>query len=795
MRTPTITKFYATLLVFGTFCLTLPTNSLAQTNWNHSLDHANITVIQNTPWGLLAGENNTTASQNTYNGLKISYDAGNIWEDYALQARGITDLAYFNGNIYASTYQVRDSLVGLFFSSDRGSTWSHIGNNFSASAVDLDSNTIYLGTYSNGLWISDNGGQTWLQKLGTGWFGPKIEMIVSSPEITIVSTSTKTYKSTDHGSTWTEITALAGMLIKTGDINLGVIFLGTRNTDGLYKSTDNGITWNKVAFMGNTKIGSILFYKGVYYVGALDQASQKFTVFSSKDFGASWENTGLDLVYANTTNLSSTWLYGIPNQLFITSLETGIYKYSIPEHKTEVFSFLDVPWQYTKQNELIDRVYSFFDHEYPFLGYYNYREPTQYSDTTLNFLGKRAPKPEMFYSSHDGIDFSLPYGTTITAPASGTASYYFCGDCGYTIKINHQNGYQTTYMHLQKNGLVTTGSDLWVEKGTPIGKVGMTGNTTGPHLHFSVLHDKNNDGDFADNYVDGRVDPFGWLTNGKTDPWEILNWNDSAGAHSGESSKYLWTAAIPSFTDFISRYSDNPVVTIDNKQIDFSQINDLPPSNIHAISYAKPFLNPIQKYLKYIPQTSLSVELTDTMENEIELLTGTLTVLFNISEVILENVAPNTLQVYFWDELESIWKPLETIYNELTNTLSAQTSHLSQFAVFGTKANSIYPETALNLSGNRVNDWFTEYPTVYFEYLNKPVSDIRNTFYKTTDDDSWQEYTNPFLLETDGITSLSFRSEDIWGNLEDVQTAVIKIDTQNKWKDRVKVKNNNFLTN
>ena len=64
--------------------------------------------------------------------------------------------------------------------------------------------------------------------------------------------------------------------------------------------------------------------------------------------------------------------------------------------------------------------------------------------------------------------------------------YYTCQECGHSIKISHPNGYETTYMHLQKEGLYVTGqeSPKQIYTGDVVGKVGMSGNTTGPHLHY-----------------------------------------------------------------------------------------------------------------------------------------------------------------------------------------------------------------------------------------------------------------------------------------------------------------------
>ena len=73
-------------------------------------------------------------------------------------------------------------------------------------------------------------------------------------------------------------------------------------------------------------------------------------------------------------------------------------------------------------------------------------------------------------------------------------------------------------MHLQKEGLVKAGPSAWIDEGEVLGKVGMTGNTSGPHLHFAVLKDTDSDGSFWDEKPNGRVDPFGWQDPDAKDP-------------------------------------------------------------------------------------------------------------------------------------------------------------------------------------------------------------------------------------------------------------------------------------
>jgi murein DD-endopeptidase MepM/ murein hydrolase activator NlpD len=88
---------------------------------------------------------------------------------------------------------------------------------------------------------------------------------------------------------------------------------------------------------------------------------------------------------------------------------------------------------------------------------------------------------------HDGLDISVAIGTVVTAPADGVV-VFADRESGYgrMLKINHGYGYTTVYGHLERF-LVKEGAK--VTRGQPIGKVGMSGRTTGPHLHYEVWKD------------------------------------------------------------------------------------------------------------------------------------------------------------------------------------------------------------------------------------------------------------------------------------------------------------------
>lgn len=85
---------------------------------------------------------------------------------------------------------------------------------------------------------------------------------------------------------------------------------------------------------------------------------------------------------------------------------------------------------------------------------------------------------------HAGIDIADSTGTEIYAAQSGEVTFAgMSGNYGNLIKIKHINGYETYYAHCSAI-LVNVGDK--VEKGQLIGKVGCTGNATGPHVHFEI---------------------------------------------------------------------------------------------------------------------------------------------------------------------------------------------------------------------------------------------------------------------------------------------------------------------
>lgn len=90
-----------------------------------------------------------------------------------------------------------------------------------------------------------------------------------------------------------------------------------------------------------------------------------------------------------------------------------------------------------------------------------------------------------YSARHRAVDIGAPYGSKVYAARAGTVVHAGWSETGYgyTLIIDHGDGYSTLYSHL-KGTWVSAGQR--VARGALIGEVGSTGNSTGPHVHFEI---------------------------------------------------------------------------------------------------------------------------------------------------------------------------------------------------------------------------------------------------------------------------------------------------------------------
>lgn len=102
---------------------------------------------------------------------------------------------------------------------------------------------------------------------------------------------------------------------------------------------------------------------------------------------------------------------------------------------------------------------------------------SSYSWRVNPFTGRR--------TFHNGIDMAAPKGTPVYAALSGVVvAAGWDNIYGNYVTVSHHSGYKTLYGHLSK---ITTKRGASVSTNTKIGEVGSTGQSTGPHLHFTIF--------------------------------------------------------------------------------------------------------------------------------------------------------------------------------------------------------------------------------------------------------------------------------------------------------------------
>jgi len=197
---------------------------------------------------------------------------------------------------------------------------------------------------------------------------------------------------------------------------------------------------------------TLTYYLSDVYAWTVDffrlQKGDRFKVVYTEKFVDDSISIGIDRIKAAYFEHNGKPLYAFE---YFSDLEKGIVDYFDDQANSLRRAFLQGPLKF---NRISSR--------------YNLRR-------RIAYYGNRV-RP------HKGTDFAAAVGTPILATANGTVvkSSYTRGNGNY-VTIKHNNTYSTQYLHMKKRK-VKVGQ--FVEQGDVIGWVGMTGNTSGPHVCY-----------------------------------------------------------------------------------------------------------------------------------------------------------------------------------------------------------------------------------------------------------------------------------------------------------------------
>jgi RHS repeat-associated protein len=131
-----------------------------------------------------------------------------------------------------------------------------------------------------------------------------------------------------------------------------------------------------------------------------------------------------------------------------------------------------------------------------------WRNPANNSDVS------KVPVSGWDLTNHKGVDLAASLGTNVNAGASGKVVFAGkAGNAGNMIRIEHELGYTTEYMHL-KDDSFKVGVGDYVQNGQNIAEVGNTGTSSGSHLHYQINKNDKNISPYIDLQVTIDIEKF-----------------------------------------------------------------------------------------------------------------------------------------------------------------------------------------------------------------------------------------------------------------------------------------------
>ena len=207
-------------------------------------------------------------------------------------------------------------LMILFLPFALTAQWVQVPNgmgNLFVHEITSNTNTIFAGTLTSGIYRSTNYGANWIQTSINNQSVPALTANGSTIFAGIAGGDF--YRSTDNGLSWNSI-HLFSQTVHTIAVSGNIVLVGTYST-GIYRSTDNGLTWNQSTV--NNKNVYILKIDGNYvYAG-----TESFGVYRSTDLGVSWSQTALNDQFVQSLTVNGNHVFA-----GTTDPSFGLYKSS-----------------------------------------------------------------------------------------------------------------------------------------------------------------------------------------------------------------------------------------------------------------------------------------------------------------------------------------------------------------------------------------------------------------------------------------------------------------------------------
>jgi photosystem II stability/assembly factor-like uncharacterized protein len=351
--------------------------------------------------------------------------------------------------VYAATFGPSIHGGRLYKSIDNGSTWSDVTGILPRSVLDLaidpsNPNVLYLTTHIFGAYKSTNGGASWTEMTGfpdIGGYDIEIDPVTPStlyacglggsvpdwcmtPSGYTFGDSAGVYKSTDSGSTWTQILATSNecRAVRIHPSNHLVIFAATMD-DGLQVSADGGGTWTSCNTGLDTQVLTSCAVAGErIYVGTQGCGVYSGNVNTS-DWSVTWKtarsNKPVPFVYSMEIKVDPS----DPDRIFVGANPGGLYR-----SDDGGATFYDK--NFLTPSVIVDDPYR--------QGYYTFAiNPSDTDEVWLGTWGKG------IYKSYDGMDFDVG-ANGATMEMYGKYIHQIAIDSSGTVYAATEEGVYTT---------------------------------------------------------------------------------------------------------------------------------------------------------------------------------------------------------------------------------------------------------------------------------------------------------------------------------------------------------------